>query len=74
MPWVIKTGEATEEKIVPLEADADGMIGPPEGALPPGTPMTSLMFTVPEDKNAGDAAEVPLPSGQCVLGLDICIA
>jgi len=63
VPWVVPTGEETEDNVTPLEADADGMIGPPEGALPPGTPMTSMMFAVPENVKAGDAADVPLPSG-----------
>ncbi len=57
------TQQAAEGKVQPLEVDADGMIGPPAGALPPGTPMTSLMFTVPAGVNAADVTAVPLPSG-----------
>ncbi len=64
VPWVAPTGDESVKTMGALEVDSDGMIAPPDGVLPPGTPMTTLMFKLPEASEPGKDAEVPLPSGE----------
>jgi D-tyrosyl-tRNA(Tyr) deacylase len=63
--WVAPTGHSSVADIVPLELDADGMIGPPDNVLPEGTSMTTMMHAVPDD-TVDPVIEVMLPSGMSV--------